>query len=230
MRINSPMDERISIHVPREGSDQHNISHTLDRIIFQSTFPARGATPLVYRKSEIYRISIHVPREGSDRLRKIGHFETTYFNPRSPRGERRVSARRSLVNVHFNPRSPRGERQLSFPTPDKTRQFQSTFPARGATCSSPAVTPSGANFNPRSPRGERHFSTMVAPASRLFQSTFPARGATPEGTKVSLFGRDFNPRSPRGERPQAPGHAPGAFFISIHVPREGSDAFGFADG
>ena len=103
-------------------------------------------------------------------------------------------------------------------------QFLSTLPARGATAWQDGRRQVRHHFYPRSPRGER-----------------------PEGAGLwaqDMF--DFYPRSPRGERPQAGGQcgADGRFLstlpargatytgctclrrrqISIHAPREGSDA------
>ena len=81
----------ISIHAPREGSDFNRNLITFVIFVFQSTLPARGATPLRICKYE-------------------GGF---YFNPRSPRGERRDSCTKdSFGRVYFNPRSPRGERPV----------------------------------------------------------------------------------------------------------------------
>ena len=55
-------------------------------------------------------ISIHAPLTGSD-LYKLSLFRgLQHFNPRSPYGERLVSAVRSIISVDFNPRSPYGER------------------------------------------------------------------------------------------------------------------------
>ena len=56
-------------------------------------------------------------------------------------------------------------------------------------------------FNPRPPRGER-----------------------PDGTSTPGDSPNFNPRPPRGERPPRPGSAFVEYAISIHAPREGSDA------
>ena len=57
----------ISIHAPREGSDE-NIDRTLAvQSEFLSTLPARGATYQMRETiSQVQRISIHAPREGSD--------------------------------------------------------------------------------------------------------------------------------------------------------------------
>ena len=59
----------------------------------------------------------------------------------------------------------------------------------------------GSDFYPRSPRGERLEECTVAPRADGFLSTLPARGATKQHLRVAL-------------RPD----------ISIHAPREGSDA------
>ena len=81
--------------------------------------------------------------------------------------------------------------------------FQSTLPARGATCRTPAARSSrGTYFNPRSPHGER----------------------PPEPPAAARAASNFNPRSPHGERlyARAEGHEKEA--ISIHAPRTGSDS------
>ena len=82
-----------------------------------------------------------------------------------------------------------------------TRKFQSTLPARGATSS-------GAGWK----------------AIGSFQSTLPARGATPPTPPISPRGcSHFNPRSPHGER-RGRFHADfRRYCISIHAPRTGSD-------
>ena len=55
---------------------------------FQSTLPARGATPACIFLKQHFLISIHAPREGSDCSGVGGQFLRQNFNPRSPRGER----------------------------------------------------------------------------------------------------------------------------------------------
>ena len=64
---NGEADYYISIHAPREGSDEKPLNARITQPTkFQSTLPVRGAT----EKSETIRdtliISIHAPREGSD--------------------------------------------------------------------------------------------------------------------------------------------------------------------
>ena len=57
----------ISIHAPREGSDQRQ-ALTMARCSwsFLSTLPARGATVCIRLHTKDLGISIHAPREGSD--------------------------------------------------------------------------------------------------------------------------------------------------------------------
>ncbi len=123
--------------------------------IFQSTLPVWGATA----SNRLFKchvcISIHAPRVGSDSIQPLSGLHTTYFNPRSPCGERhaapcrtfhsqlfqstlpvwgatRYKAFHTRPRLYFNPRSPCGE-----------RRYRSTNPVRRC------------NFNPRSPCGER---------------------------------------------------------------------------
>ena len=56
----------ISIHAPREVGDLIRTSSLDKSIVFQSTPPARGATPIFSLHYCIRIISIHAPREGGD--------------------------------------------------------------------------------------------------------------------------------------------------------------------
>ncbi len=185
----------VSIHAARAGSDydyqisgdagncfnprcprgqRHNvIAADLPRIGFQSTLPARAATPTTKPCGHVYRVSIHAARAGSDR-RRFDRFRPSCmcFNPRCPRGQRREARSEATsganVSIHaaragsdpatlrlcvcaasFNPRCPRGQRPQEF--------------ADDRTC-----------FNPRCPRGQRRHRVSTWP----FQSTLPARAAT----------------------------------------------------
>ena len=148
-------------------------------IQFQSTLPARGATDAARVASSYRDISIHAPRTGSDWI-----------------------CRDSSKSAHdFNPRSPHGERPLGGVQYSRENVFQSTLPARGATCGnrrrnhnrsiSIHAPRTGSDlpkqsriafqadyFNPRSPHGERPLKIAICRTFSLFQSTLPARGAT----------------------------------------------------
>ena len=125
--------------------------------------------------------------------------------------------------------------------------FQSTLPARGATCPCSRQRAGRYNFNPRSPHGERPVGRDVEHRAVEFQSTLPARGATAEylsaiaHRSISIHaprtgsdtaqhpdsprGGHFNPRSPHGERQKLPNQAGHSPAISIHAPRTGSDRY-----
>ena len=186
-------------------------------------------------------ISIHAPRAGSDTNASTIPSMPSYFNPRSPRGER-----------------PSRQRQ-----PQAGRTFQSTLPARGATgsqhtglvqtlisihapregsdCHGRGTRWRQADFNPRSPRGERprqrrtprrsHGISIHAPREGsdfshfeqsslfLFQSTLPARGATRDWllTCPSLTFQSTLPA--RGATPYVSGFAVMTFYFNPRSPR-----------
>ena len=102
----------ISIHAPREGGDASISGAAVAHRKFQSTPPARGATVADGLYGFDVDISIHAPREGGDAGGGVG-----------------VALRR-----HFNPRPPRGGRPQHRLLGHGCHQFQSTPPARGATC------------------------------------------------------------------------------------------------
>ena len=170
-------------------------------------------------------ISIHAPREGRDSRPLKRASRSSNFNPRAPRGARRLGSSWLGALRHFNPRAPRGARRRRFPLADIRARISIHAPREGR------------DYNPaealRLPKG-------------LFQSTRPARGATTEIYRIvqdianiSIHapreGRDrdkrmspqkitnFNPRAPRGARPRYSGRCKRASGISIHAPREGRD-------
>ena len=134
----------ISIHAPREGCDPS--MRRLDFLIsqFQSTHPARGATePHQRGRGGAGGFQSTHPARGATSDVQYWHACFGYFNPRTPRGVRRVSPSISLVDdiisIHapregcdhsiycdraiykyFNPRTPRGVRQQTLL---KSREF-----------------------------------------------------------------------------------------------------------
>ena len=148
------------------------------------------------------------------------------FNPRSPHGERRYQALADLPVTIISIHAPRTGSDLNAEKEaNGAIEFQSTLPARGATCAK-----------------RRELATLAR-----FQSTLPARGATLTWQTCRIRKNHFNPRSPHGERPRwssspcaarchfnprsphgerRKSHFFSRFFakISIHAPRTGSDA------
>ena len=107
---------------------------------FQSTLPARGATPPEHQA--------------------LRHREN--FNPRSPHGERpiRISFSRSRRNISIH--APRTGSDLDrYEGVPHYYTFQSTLPARGATGKRLRGRCARGDFNPRSPHGERLMSMSI---------------------------------------------------------------------
>ena len=85
---------------------------------------------------ESYLISIHAPREGGDHTTFRDLRLTVGISIHAPRegGDRGYLRQHGLCRTDFNPRPPRGGRQVLTSAPSMPRLFQSTPPARGATC------------------------------------------------------------------------------------------------
>ena len=124
----------ISIHAPREGGDRFR-RHVLQTVcdfnprpprggrlqtaqlitqpaLFQSTPPARGATPVKIHITTCLSISIHAPREGGDVVCRIADHSSGRFQSTPPARGATLTERMSRQEIII---------------------FQSTPPARGAT-------------------------------------------------------------------------------------------------
>ena len=60
------MTKLISIHPPRVGRDEDLLRTMALGLIFQSTLPVWGGTPIPYAVAQDVQISIHPPRVGRD--------------------------------------------------------------------------------------------------------------------------------------------------------------------
>ena len=163
--------------LPARGATPFREANELDVLTFQSTLPARGATNLKLGYGGTQKISIHAPRTGSNRTSSSIFPGRPHFNPRSPHGERRkVLANWDndlIISIHA-PRTGSDRNMAVRAYPEKI--FQSTLPARGATQRFP-MRIDNRDFNPRSLHGERLFTSLSSSSSS-----------------------NFNPRSLHGER------------------------------
>ena len=175
--------------------------------IFQSTLPARGATPAMLSARPRAAFQSTLPARGATLFALSSTLRCDNFNPRSPHGERRIAWNSKTARSYFNPRSPHGERLDPTKLERTSEKFQSTLPARGATPLFFQHLHRHRDFNPRSPHGERPNYVLTLVEACAFQSTLPARGAT-LAADVEGF----------------------ANLISIHAPRTGSDVFADAHG
>ena len=230
-RHNPPDDdllaEVISIHAPRTGSDERLIDETVAICPFQSTLPARGATPprptiAMPTKNfnprsphgeRLVSVSVAVgfvgfqstlPARGATARMRSSSARAGYFNPRSPHGERRQIPSRCSWAGHFNPRSPHGERRYCGLVLCAWNGISIHAPRTGSDYALRAPYRKNADFNPRSPHGERLSGLQILSASS----------------------KHFNPRSPHGERLCRGGFHLPLLHISIHAPRTGSDPRG----
>ena len=169
--------------------------------LFQSTLPARGATKWKYVYTYSEKISIHAPRTGSDDA--IIDYQSagfTDFNPRSPHGERHSLLTGLQSENEISIHAPRtGSDNQTFLLVNVTCRFQSTLPARGATCRDCRGKRRGGYFNPRSPHGERHWKKSARNRQNHFNPRSP-HGERPGWCALAILPRYFNPRSPHGER------------------------------
>ena len=86
----------ISTHAPLAGSDASSRKAQRNFIVFQPTLPSRGATSGGGAGTGEDGISTHAPLAGRDPLALWPCPCASYFNPRSPRGERPEKDRRPL--------------------------------------------------------------------------------------------------------------------------------------
>ena len=143
-----------------------------------------------------------MPREGHDCLTEQTSRRLCRFQSTCPaRGTTSFWLDSSIRLTDFNPRAPRGARRVQVPNPNMVRGISIHVPREGHDFIIHHLNTPICNFNPRAPRGARlcntfytirtqyisihvpregHdcISTSTARALRLFQSTCPARGTT----------------------------------------------------
>ena len=136
----------------------------------------------------------NVPDSGAS----AGH---TYFNPRSPCGERRPQMYRNVQKEVFQSTLPvRGATSCRNLWYNIHVGFQSTLPVRGATCDSDRLAAAIA-ISIHAPRAGSDINKLKNWMNViLFQSTLPVWGATRTLLLRSAVFAYFNPRSPCGER------------------------------
>ena len=151
----------ISIHAPRTGSDHYLRSGRLYASRFQSTLPARGATPVLSGRVPVLIYFNPRSPHGERPLRTALSVSPSFdFNPRSPHGERLSPKLTAFLNIFISIHAPRtGSDSISSAQAVRVESFQSTLPARGATRPVYYKRSRIQHFNPRSPHGERHNST-----------------------------------------------------------------------
>ena len=107
----------ISIHAPREGSDAEFASVAMHEVVSLHA-PREGSdATLLGSAACTINISIHAPREGSDAVRDDSRHAARLISIHAPReGSDRPPYGRPSRSSYFYPRSPRGERRRYFTT------------------------------------------------------------------------------------------------------------------
>ena len=145
-------------------------------------------------------ISIHAPRAGSDSASFFKCDANSYFNPRSPCGERPALAVRLPVpeiSIHA-PRA--GSDPLTWN--GRTGYTISIHaPRAGSDSRGICRTTALYHFNPRSPCGERLPRSDMLEAASFISIHAPRAGSDTMIALAIIKVKDFNPRSPCGERP-----------------------------
>ena len=155
-------------------------------LIFQSTPPARGATLCFCAGAPVL----------------------LDFNPRPPRGGRRVWVGIVMINQMISIHAPREGGDYYYRNRAPEINLISIHAPR-----------EGGDWD----------SCETAADSSAFQSTPPARGATWLRRGLHPQAQHFNPRPPRGGATGGTWHSRHGPYISIHAPREGGD-YVFAPG
>ena len=147
--------------------------------MFQSTHPARGATPAS-------AIALNTGRS---------------FNPRTPRGVRRARRLRQIKMFAFQSTHPARGATTSIVCRYRCHHsFQSTHPARGATNNIKHTCFVIASFNPRTPRGVRLCVVSLIAWAISVSIHAPRAGCDLKIIKCISLSQRFNPRTPRGVR------------------------------
>ncbi len=163
----SPCGERPLISPPRPPA-----------VEFQSPLPLRGATPHVSGSLSHPLISIPAPLAGSDTVCSAIAPSITYFNPRSPCGERPEGRPTAAERVRISIPAPLAGSDLHPVVGRVTVRISIPAPLAGSDPRTLRGPWQPCYFNPRSPCGERQH--LPQPCARIiqFQSPLPLRGAT----------------------------------------------------
>ena len=133
----------------------------------------------------------------------------------------------SALATYFNPRSPCGERRVWYKCFGYQPIFQSTLPVWGATNPNLHHPKEQPYFNPRSPCGERRARPPLLQKARDFNPRSPCG----ERQALSASASGSHLISIHAPRVGSDGHdarLPRFVRISIHAPRVGSDYLGLA--
>ena len=123
----------ISIHAPRTGSDLRSRRARINRRNFNPRSPHGERLSACLSQTETRKFQSTLPARGATPRVCIRFYPCAFQSTLPARGATIEQDARRSDGSHFNPRSPHGERRLSDLPVISGREFQSTLPARGAT-------------------------------------------------------------------------------------------------
>ncbi len=227
------------------GARLARVNADVNRELFQSTRPSRGATHPKCLSGLCQAISIHAPLAGRDQFLLISASRPCYFNPRAPRGARRRLQLFYLRKIAFQSTRPSRGATSTAQRLVGSKGFQSTRPSRGATSKQDRTIRGDLDISIHAPLAGRdrkanfsRFSLNISIHAPLagrddgycrrtwlwykFQSTRPSRGAT---FTVDLNGKPLliSIHAPLAGRDERHSILWSECKISIHAPLAGRD-------
>ena len=128
-------------------------------------------------------------------------FQNSYFNPRSPYGERLQLISCKAIQLRISIHAPlTGSDYPKTKKPTKDSNFNPRSPYGGATCTSLPRRPGFPGFQSTLPLRGATSSTRAAGWKNLISIHAPLTGSDPRAMPDTPQITDFNPRSPYGER------------------------------
>ena len=218
----SPPRSPISIHAPRTGSDMkeqtslrcrkhfnprspHGERHVGEVIkpcekLFQSTLPARGATSASPLATLTKKFQSTLPARGATFWDKIFYSWLSYFNPRSPHGERRLPRYNDLRHRRISIHAPRTGSDHITRRHHKCEEISIHAPRTGSDGSTESYSILRYEISIHAPRtGSDRCRCCFARAHRISIHA-PRTGSDMDKSGCRCFCGYFNPRSPHGER------------------------------
>ena len=127
-----------------------------------------------------------------------------YFNPRTPRGVRRVLEIVKIIRVEFQSTHPsRGATNVRVVC-RRRRAISIHAPLAGCDGGEKVIQHVLSDFNPRTPRGVRRFDVRELNPVFIISIHAPLAGCDNPVAARRAFPSDFNPRTPRGVRRDTP--------------------------
>ena len=235
----------ISIHAPLTGSDFNNATGLFDKVdfnprsphrerltrkpcrtkymLFQSTLPSQGATPLTAPTTSPIDISIHAPLTGSDPELCVAERTPNIFQSTLPSQGATQTILLSLRVHTFQSTLPSQGATKALAGVGVRDEISIHAPLTGSDSTAPTQTLHHKISIHAPLTGSDSSASASLPVAYIFQSTLPSQGATLRGGGILHRGKYFNPRSPHRERQHFHFMRSVIKAISIHAPLTGSD-------